>query len=148
MLVAAHYSSRAVPRALCPALLALVLALGLAGCGAEQTSTVADFEGEQRGVAQAVEDLQTASQEGDAARICSRLLSQELVDRLSAGGLNCTAEIDKALLDADEYELDVKRIEVRGATATAQVEDGKGRTHRIGFVRERGGWRADALATS
>lgn len=106
------------------------------------------FQGEQREVAQVVEDLQAASAEGDAARICSRILSRELVDRLSAGGLNCTDEIEKALADADEFELEVERVDLRGDTATAQVEDGKGRPQRIGLVRERGGWRADALATS
>ncbi len=137
-----------MPRAVTPALLALALLIGLAGCGAEETSSVADFQGDERAVAQAVEEIQTAGEEGDAARICSRLLSRELVDRLSAGGLNCTAEIDKALSDSDEFQLEVKRVDVRGDTATAQVEDGKGRPHRIGFVRERGGWRADALQTS
>ncbi len=135
-----------MPRALSPALLALALAAGLAGCGAQETTTVDDFKGEQRAVAQAVEDVQAAGEEGDAARICSRLLSRELVERISAGGLTCTDEIDQALLDADEYELEVKRVEVRGATATASVEDGKGRPQRIGFVRESGGWRVDALA--
>lgn len=136
-----------MPRPLLPALLT-GLALAAAGCGAQQESSTGRFQGEQRKVAQVVEDLQAASAEGDAARICSRILSRELVDRLSAGGLNCTDEIEKALADADEFELEVERVDLRGDTATAQVEDGKGRPQRIGLVRERGGWRADALATS
>ncbi len=135
-----------MPRPSLPALLT-GLTLAVAGCGGQESSAER-FEGEEREIAQVVEDLQAASADRDAAEICSRILSRELVDRLSAGGLDCTDELEKGLADADEFELTVERVELRGDTATARVRDGKGRPQRIGFVREGGGWRADALATS
>ena len=133
--------SRAVPAALLT-----VLALVAAGCGAAQDSAAGRFSGEERRVAQVVEDLASAGTEKDAAEICSRILAKQLVDRLSEGGQDCVAEVKKAVDDADEFELTVERVQVTGTTATARVKDGTGRIQRLGFVREGQDWRASSLS--
>ena len=126
---------------------ALLVALALAGCGAQQEDAGVDrFDGEQRRVAQVVEDLRDAASKQDAAEICSRVLARPLVDRIGAGPLTCEGEIEKALEDADGFELTVQRVAVAGpAAATAQVHDGQGRTRTLGFLREGRDWRLASL---
>lgn len=122
---------------------ALLAALVLAGCGAARDTD--RYSGEEKRVAQVVDDLQAAAEDGDAAEICSRLLSRAFVDRLAAGGGNCTAELDKALGDADNDELTVRGVEVNGTVATAVVRDAEGAVRSIDFAREGSGWRATSL---
>jgi hypothetical protein len=123
----------------------LLAAFGLAGCGAAQDTSADRFSGEEKRVAQVVDDLQAAAEKGDAAEICSRLLARAFVDRLAAGGSNCTAELDKALDDADNDELTVRGVEVDGTAATAVVRDAEGAVRSIDFAREGSGWRATSL---
>ncbi|MBA2517890.1 MAG: hypothetical protein H0V22_11375 [Solirubrobacterales bacterium] len=129
-------------RSLVPALAALLLA----GCGAGAKSSTADFSGEDKRVAQVLEDLQAAGETGDAAEICSRILSAQLVDRLKAKGSSCTQELDDALGDADDFELGVERVQVTGTSATATVSNGDGRPQLVKLVRERRGWRVSELS--
>ena len=127
------------------ALLPVVLAVALAGCGGGGDSA-ADFEGEQKAVAQVVEDLQEASVEDEPRRICRALLDPALVRR--AGGPDaCARRIDAALGDADTYELEVKAVRITGATATARVESGRqgNQVETIRLVRVGRAWRIAAL---
>lgn len=128
-------------------LLAL-LALLAAGCGGA-TSSAEQFEGEQKAVAETVEDLQQASVDDDAERICTRILAREL--REAAG--DCPKAIDEALADADTYDLEVTKVEpaeitASTRTATATVESGRDgdQVERITLVREGREWRISQLA--
>jgi hypothetical protein len=125
-----------------PALAALLLV----GCGAGTESSTEAFSGEDKRVAQVIEDLQTAGANGEAEEICSRILSAQLVDRLGSGGASCAQELDDALADADDFELDVEKVEVNGTRATATVSDSDGRAKAVQLVRERDGWRVSELA--
>ncbi len=121
-----------------------LLALCIAGCGQQGTST-ADFEGEERRVAQVIADLQKASQGNDPAEICSRILAPDLVQRLEDGGRTCAQEIGDALDDADEFTLEIDRVQISGTTATARVEDYSDRPRDVRLTREPGGWRISSL---
>lgn len=121
-------------------------ALLLGGCGAGEESSTERFSGEERRVAQVLEDLQAAGETGDSAEICSRILTEQLVDRLAADGSSCTQELEDALGDADDFELDVQRIEVAGARATATVGSGEGRPQTVQLIRAGRDWRVAALA--
>ena len=129
-----------------PAALLIALALAATGCGTAQESGADRFSGEEGRVAQVVEDLASAGTEKDAEEICSRILAKPLVDRLSAGGQDCAAEVTKAVDDADEFELEVVRVQVTGTTAVARVKDGTGRSSVMRFVREGQDWRASSLS--
>jgi hypothetical protein len=130
-------------------LLALVAALALAGCGAEaRTSSAENFPaGAERDVAQKVEDLQEAGERNEPDDICSNILSQALVRELEAAGVECADEMKKAIEDADDYELDVRDVNVSGNTATVRVQRGEdGPAETMEFTRENGDWRATSLS--
>jgi hypothetical protein len=129
-------------------LVVLFTLLVLAGCGAEaQPSSVDRFRGEERGVAQTVEDLQDAGDSGRAADICSDVLSPTLVEQIEEGGADCAAEMQKAIDDVDEFDLDVRDVTISGTSATAEVRRGDdGPTETMEFTRENGQWRATSLS--
>jgi hypothetical protein len=127
----------------------LLLAALAAGCGASGSSA-GEFEGEERRVADVVEKLQSAGETGDAAEICNEVLASELREEMQAAGANCEQELDKAIQDADDFELEVEDVTISGDTATAKVRgsEGDGETVRdFEFVREEGGWRATSLGS-
>ena len=132
-------------------LLAIFPVLFLVGCGAaaSQPSSADKFQGDERAVAQKVEDLQEAGTKREPERICSEILARALVQQLEAAGANCTEEMSKAIDDADAYELDVRDVTVSGSRATATVRRGDdGPTQKMEFTREGDDWRATALSGS
>jgi hypothetical protein len=69
------------------------------------------------------------------------------VDQLEAAGSDCAQEMQKAIEDADDFELDVRAVTVTGDSATARVQGGDGGpTDTMQFAREKGQWRATALS--
>jgi hypothetical protein len=129
------------------ALLALLAALALASCTTSSDSS-SDFEGDQREVASAVEDLQSAASDDDASEICRTLLAKSLLDELQGRGEECTTAVKRALDAADTTELDVQSVQVSGTTATARVESGSGdnaTTRTVRLTREGRNWKIAAL---
>ena len=129
--------------------LPLALAALAAGCGAGPSSA-GDFEGEEKRVADVVEKLQSAGETGDAAEICNDVISRELRDQFQEAGANCEQELDKAIRDADDFELDVEEVTIDGDSATAKVrgrDGGEERVRDFEFVREGSSWRATSLGS-
>src|SRR4051812_27157055 len=127
-------------------LAAAVLALPLAGCAGAQTSSGGSFQGEAQQVAKVVADLSAAGRSGNASKICSDILAKELVQQLRSAGGDCQTEMKSAIRDATDYDLQVANVKVTGNHATARVRQGKrGRIATFTFVKENGGWRANAL---
>jgi hypothetical protein len=128
---------------------ALLAALALAGCGAEaEPSSVEKFQGEERAVAQKVEDLQEAGEGRNPEDICSDILASSLVQQLEAANVKCADEMEKAIDDADDYDLQVQDVTVSGSTATAEVRRGDdGPTETMEFTKENGQWRATSLSS-
>ena len=131
------------------ALLILAAVLALAGCGAEQQTSVDRFSGAERDVAQKVEDLQDAGESRKPEDICSNILASSVVDQLEAAGTTCDDEMGKAIDDADDFDLEVREVTVSGETATARVQQGDdGETETFEFRRENGDWRATSLGSA
>jgi uncharacterized protein HemX len=126
----------------------LLAALALAGCGAQaEQSSAEKFTGEDQAVAQKVEDLQEAGEGRNAEDICSDILASSLVQQLEAAGVKCADEMEKAIDDADDYDLEVQKVTVSGSTATAEVRRGDdGPTETMEFTKENGQWRATSLS--
>jgi hypothetical protein len=130
--------------------LALPLVLTALASGCAGASSATDFEGEEQRVADAVERLQTAGESGDAREICDELLAPSLREEMAAGGENCEQELDKALQDADDFDLEVEDVTVSGNEATARVrgrEADAERVREIELVREGDDWRLTNLGT-
>jgi hypothetical protein len=130
--------------------LAILPLLLLAGCGAStQPSSAEKFQGDERAVAQKVEDLQQAGERREPEAICTDILARSLVQQLEAAGTTCTEEMQKAIEDADDYALDVRDVTISGSTATVQVRRGDdGPTETMEFTQEGGQWRATSLSGS
>ena len=69
---------------------------------------------------------------------------------MQAAGASCEQELDKAIDDADDYELEVEDVRISGNSATAKVKGrdrGEERVRDFEFVREDGDWRATSLGS-
>ena len=120
----------------------LVLAALASGCTGNGSSA-GKFQGEERKVADKVEKLQSAGQTGDAKTICDDVLAKRLRERIQAAGSDCERELDKALKDADDFDLEDVTVTGNSATAKVKGRDGDGKRVRdFRFVREGTDWRA------
>src|SRR4051812_24008598 len=121
------------------ALLAAALAVAAlaAGCAPQTSSSsnsVTKFRGDQRAAAQAVEDLQSAADDSNEAKICTQILARALADRLAAAGHGCPAAVDAATKDADSTDMTVESVRVDGDRATARVKFETGKKDRVGTI--------------
>jgi hypothetical protein len=98
---------------------------------------------EQDAVEQVLTDLETASREGDAARICEEIFTPKLaasVSRSSNSG-SCASEV-KAQLFSPDAAIEVQDIEgPDGSNATATVEEANGNVSTVHLVKQDGQWR-------
>lgn len=131
-----------------PALVTLLLALVLAGCGAGSSDSAKDFKGQQKGVATAIEDLETAGRDDEPVKICSQLLARSLLTRLREAGTNCRTAVSQALDDADQFDLEVDSVRIAGTKATARVTSGSGDDEKqepLQLEREGAAWKVATL---
>jgi hypothetical protein len=140
----------AAPTRLVALLVALPFALG--ACGQSAKNSAGDFQGDQKDVAQTVEDLQSFARKGDAAKICTELLARPLVAKItqSSGG-PCSKVLDTAISDADAFELQVQKVTVNGDTATAVVKSQGGNKDRVDtleLVRDSSAWKISTLGAA
>ena len=130
-------------------LVALTAAV-LGGCTQSTTSkdSSGKFRGDQRLVANAIEDFQSAASKGDQGKVCRDQLAQSLRARLSRGPGGCLATVDAALKDADTFDLTVQSVRITDGRATARVQEDTGdrtRTVTLGLVKEGPGWKLAQL---
>jgi hypothetical protein len=121
----------------------------LSGCGTQSTSSSADkfSDPDQKAVAEKIEDLETAGRRGQADDICKDILAKTLVSQLDAAGTDCATEMQKAIDDATQFDLNVEKVTINGNDATAEVKQGDdGPTETMTFTKENGSWRATALS--
>ena len=118
-------------------LLLVLAALGpLGGCGGGGDS-------DRDAVDNVLSNLESASRDGDGARICEEIFTPKLaasVSRSSESG-NCAAEV-KAKLFSPEAEIDVEDISVgEDSNATATVKEANGNVSKVFLVKQDGQWR-------
>ncbi|MET0730955.1 MAG: hypothetical protein ABWZ03_07175 [Solirubrobacterales bacterium] len=122
--------------------IAVALTLGLSACG----TTSSKPESAQEQVTKVVDKLATAGTRRDAETICTEILAKQLVAELKSAGGDCEAEMDRAIKDATDFDLQVVSVKVNGRNATAQVRQGDdGRVATFTFVKEGDAWKASAL---
>ncbi|HWK30294.1 MAG TPA: hypothetical protein VNS09_27240 [Solirubrobacter sp.] len=125
---------------------ALVLALAVSACGTTTDTNGPKFDDSQQQIVKVVDALAQAGSRHNADKICTQILAKQLVTELKSVGGDCVTEMDRAISDASDYDLQVTSVKVNGSNATAQVRQGKdGKVATFTFVKESGGWRASAL---
>ena len=117
-------------------LLLVVAALGpLGGCGGGDSDRDA--------VDDVLSNLESASRDGDGARICDEIFTPKLaasVSRSSKSGA-CATEV-KAKLFSPDAEIDVEDISIGDdSSATATVKEANGNVSKVFLVKQGGEWR-------
>lgn len=124
--------------------LALAALITLAAMGALDSVNEDDFTGEQRQVAQVLDDVEDAYNEDDEERACQRLFTPRLRQRYDDDLPPCERALDRTLEEdlGDEYDFhdfDAVTIEVDGARAVVVLEGGG----EWVFRRQGGRWLLD-----
>ena len=122
-------------------LVAAVVCVGLlAGCG-DDDSDSADGE-----ITAVVSELQVASREGDGARICNDLFTENLaISVKNASKHECADEVAQNVA-SDDAEFKLENLKVNGNNATAVVVDQRGQRSAVLFQREGDSWRIARIA--
>jgi hypothetical protein len=136
----------------CLAALLLLPALALGACGQTTKTSSGRFQGEQKAVAQTLDDLSAAGRKGDAKKICDQLLAPSLVAQITKTSHKpCDVALKDALSDADAFDLQVKKVTVQGERAVAVVESQAGskkRTDTLVLQRVGRSWKIASLGTA
>ena len=132
--------------------LAAIAALSVTGCTTTTTSddSSGKFTGEQRLVANTVEDFESAASKGDQAQICRELLAKPLIATYAERGGTCEDAVDGALKDTDSFGLTVESVRITDGQATARVKADRGKNdviRTINLVKEGTGWRISEFVT-
>ena len=132
--------------------LAAVAAVAVTGCTTTTTSNDSSgkFRGEQRLVANTVEDFESAASKGDQDQICRELLAKPLVATYARRGGTCEKVVDGVLRDSDSFGLTVQSVRIAAAQATARVKADRGKKdviRSLTLVKEGPGWRISAFGS-
>jgi hypothetical protein len=132
--------------------LATIVAIAVAGCTTQTTTkdSSGKFRGEQRLVANTVEDFESAASKGDQDQICRELLAKPLIAEYARRGGTCERVVDGVLRDSDTYGLTVESVRIAAAQATARVKADRGKKdviRNLTLVKEGPGWRISAFGS-
>jgi hypothetical protein len=132
--------------------LGAIVAVAVAGCTTQSTSddSSGKFRGDQRLVANTIEDFESAASKGDQDQICRDLLAKSLVATYATRGGTCEHAVDGALKDTDSFGLTVESVRITAAQATARVKADRGKNDVIrtmNLVKEGPGWRISRFVT-
>jgi hypothetical protein len=141
-----------VPRRTTFASLAALLALAVAGCGADEEGGGGGGGGvpADQQVRAVVARFGAATRTKDYQEICDNLLSQDLVDKIEAIGLPCESALQRGLGDVRDPTLAINEVSISGSralvsihtTATGQQPS----DDALQVVRESGEWKIASLA--
>jgi hypothetical protein len=132
--------------------LAAIAAVAVTGCTTTTTSNDSSgkVSGEQRLVANTVEDFESAAAKGDQDQICRELLAKPLIATYAERGGTCAKAVDGALKDSDSFGLTVESVRIAANTATARVKADRGKhdvLRDLTLVKEGPGWRISAFGS-
>jgi hypothetical protein len=134
-------------------LLAVVVAVALGGCTSQSTTKDSSdkFRGDERLVANTVEDFESAASKGQQDKICRDLLAKALVAQYAQHGGTCEKVVDGALKDTDAFGLTVERVTITGTQAAVRVKADRGKKdilQSLTLVKQGQGWRISAFGAA
>ncbi|MSX03039.1 MAG: hypothetical protein F2813_07755 [Actinobacteria bacterium] len=136
---------------------AAVLLVALSGCaqgGSNTTSSSANFKGDEKLIANTVEDFQTNVADHSGTKICETLITSELADRITAknSGASCATTVTAAMKATDQADLTVTDVAIdpkddNKATAkvTAKTGDKSSKSYEFSFVRVDQRWQISSF---
>ena len=132
--------------------LGAIVAVAVAGCASQTTTkdSSGKFRGDQRLVANTIEDFESAASKGDQDQICREMLAKPLVATYAKRGGTCESAVDGALKDTDSFGLTVESVRITGTQASARVKADRGKNdvlRTINLVKEGTGWRISEFVT-
>ena len=130
-------------------LAALAVALPLAGCGGgggdNEGKNAKNFSGEQKQVAQVIDDLVAASRDGDATKICTEIFTPSLAKVVGARSkTTCKAAVQKQLVNPKE-DITITALTVKTPNGLATVREQNGNATRLTLLKESGKWRINGI---
>jgi hypothetical protein len=126
------------------------VALAVVGCGGgddgdKPGKNAKRYFGDQRDVAQVVDNLVAASRAGDTKKICSEIFTARLAKSIGAqAGGSCEAQVKNQLAQPNE-DITIQQLALSGTRALATVKEQTQKTSRLVFVRVGDSWRLDAI---
>ena len=136
------------------ALLALVALAGCAQGGTKTTSSASNYSGDEKLIANTIEDFQANATAQDGAKICSTQITAQLAKQISAknSGASCATAVTAGMKATDEADLTVTDVTIdpkdkNKATATVSAKTGEKSSQKYSFTLERAdkGWRISSF---
>ena len=126
---------------------ALVALLAVSGCaqgGTKSTSSSENYSGDEKLVANTIEDFQANATAQDGAKICSTQITAQLAKQISAknSGASCATAVTAGMKATDEADLTVTDVTIdpkddNKATATVSAKTGEKSSQKYSFRLER-----------
>lgn len=105
------------------ALSAAAVAIGCGGDDDDANNNADNYDGTDAEVAAVVDDFANAGRDGDGAKVCDEIFTEQLSGSVEeAAGQSCASEVEDNLPEGD-YELTIDTLQVDGDTATVGVTD-------------------------
>ncbi len=132
------------PLCLSAAVIALVAVSGCAQGGTKTTSSSDKYSGNEKLVANTIEDFQASATADDGAKICSRQITAQLAEQISQknSGASCASVVTAGMKATDEADLTVTDVTIdpkdaNKATATVSAKTGEKASQKYSFTLER-----------
>jgi len=123
------------------ALSAAVVAIGCGGDDDDANNNADNYEGTDAEVAAVVDDFANAGRDGDGAKVCDEIFSEELSGNVEEeAGQSCASEVEDNLPEGD-YELTIDTLQVKGDAATVGVTDQDDNESVLHLERTDSDWR-------
>jgi ketosteroid isomerase-like protein len=123
-------------------------AVALAGCGGG-ARTAARPADPQKAVRATIASFQTAAQKKDVRTLCTKVLAQELLDKLQKANLDCQQALKVSLQNVANPRIAVQSVEVTHNRAVAHVRSSADNQAALdgtlALIREPGGWKVASL---
>ena len=138
-------------RAVRPTLIATAaaLALAVAGCGGGDDGgdgkNAKRFDGEQKRVAQVIDDLVAASHAGDANKICTDIFSPGLEKAVATRNKKPCPDAVRSQLITPSEDITITTLRVQGSTAFLTVREQNKNVSRLSLVQQSGDWRINTI---
>jgi hypothetical protein len=125
------------------ALLGVLGALAVGGCGGSDDEANAQRAGDETSVRRVLSNLQAAAVAGDGKQICAEIFTPKLATSVTTSSQSgsCAKEVRRNLF-SPTTKLTVQSVAVADeANATAKVKEASGEASTIYLVQQSGRWR-------